>query len=157
MNHSNTSSDACWWRASWTTHTRHTVCLWIEPLPSTHLLLRDIFVDRLVHSEMMIIIIMFITLLQLPPRTQHCLKVARDYWSRRDPDKTKRVPLAVLRDSLLYTSDCDALPNYLVTRLLQEADKNQDGYLNYDEYLIFVSTRESGFSRRSMQAGLQAK
>ncbi|KAK4326444.1 hypothetical protein Pmani_003046 [Petrolisthes manimaculis] len=58
---------------------------------------------------------------------QHCLKVAREYWSERDPDKTKRVSLAVLKDHLLYTSDCDALPNLLVNRLLQEADKNQDG------------------------------
>ncbi|KAK3865686.1 hypothetical protein Pcinc_028728 [Petrolisthes cinctipes] len=74
----------------------------------------------------------------LPPRTQHCLKVAREYWSERDPDKTKRVSLGVLKDHLLYTSDCDALPNLLVTRLLQEADKNQDGYLNYEEYLSFA-------------------
>ncbi|KAK4296124.1 hypothetical protein Pmani_031361 [Petrolisthes manimaculis] len=66
-------------------------------------------------------------IMSLPPQTQHCLKVAREYWSERDPDKTKRVSLAVLKDHLLYTSDCDALPNLLVNRLLQEADKNQDG------------------------------
>lgn len=91
-------------------------------------------------------IVMFITLVQLPPRTQHCLKVAREYWNKRDPDKNKRVSLAVLKDRLLYTSDCDDLPNFLVTRLLQEADKNQDGYLNYDEYLSFVSTFGSEFN-----------
>lgn len=89
---------------------------------------------------------MFTTLVQLAPRTQHCMRLAREYWNKRDPDKNKRVSLGVLKDRLLYTSDSDALPNFLVTRLLQEADKNQDGYLNYDEYLSFVSTRESGFN-----------
>ncbi|XP_050700703.1 rhomboid-related protein 2-like isoform X2 [Eriocheir sinensis] len=81
----------------------------------------------------------------MPPVAARHIRVAEEFWSRQYADKTRPVPLAVVKERLMQTRDADALPNALVTKLLVEADLNQDGYLNYEEYMVFAeaSARES--------------
>lgn len=75
----------------------------------------------------------------MPPVAARHLKIAEEFWVNHYADKTRPVPLAVVRERLLQTRDADSLPNALVAKLLVEADHNQDGYLNYEEYMSFVS------------------
>lgn len=75
----------------------------------------------------------------MPPVAARHLKVAEEFWSRQYADKTRPVPLAVVKERLMKGRDADSLPNALVAKLLVEADINQDGYLNYEEYMSFVS------------------
>lgn len=44
-----------------------------------------------------------------------------------------------VRDRLLQSSDGDSVPNGLVIQLLNQADKNKDGYLTYEEFMQYVS------------------
>ncbi|XP_045584005.1 rhomboid-related protein 2-like isoform X2 [Procambarus clarkii] len=66
------------------------------------------------------------------------LDVAEEFWSRQDPDRTRRIPLAMVRDRILLTKEADGIPNALVVQLLRQADNNSDGYLDYEEYMRFA-------------------
>lgn len=82
---------------------------------------------------------------QLPLIAARHLRVAEEFWSRQYADKTRAVPLVVVKERLMQTRDADALPNALVTKLLRQADLNQDGYLNFEEFMTFAeaSAKES--------------
>lgn len=79
----------------------------------------------------------------MPSVAARHIRVAEEFWSRQYADKTRPVPLAVVKERLMQTRDADSLPNALVAKLLVEADYNQDGYLNYEEYMTFVSVELS--------------
>lgn len=64
--------------------------------------------------------------------------VAEEFWNLQDPNRSRRIPLALLRDRILQTKDADSIPNALVVQLLRQADKNRDGYLDYDEYMRYA-------------------
>lgn len=61
--------------------------------------------------------------------------IAEEFWDRNDPDKTRRIPMGVMRERILFTEEADGMPNALVIQLLQKADANHDGYIEYEEFL----------------------
>ena len=64
---------------------------------------------------------------------------ANEFWNEQDPRKSKSIPLAKIKEALLKTEQSDRMPNALVIELLQKADENKDGYMDYNEYMKFVS------------------
>ena len=53
------------------------------------------------------------------------------------------IPLRVLRDQMEDSSTKQLLPQAKVDRLLQRADKDRDGYLDYPEFVNLVSVSNS--------------
>ncbi|XP_027211267.1 rhomboid-related protein 2 isoform X1 [Penaeus vannamei] len=83
-------------------------------------------------------------------------QIAQEFWDLQDPDRKRRIPLSRLKDRILRTKDADGLANALVIQLLQEADKNYDGFLSYEEYMQFTEEARSrgegrqGFNRAAL-------
>ncbi|KAK7074094.1 Rhomboid-related protein 2 [Halocaridina rubra] len=74
------------------------------------------------------------------PTDKWIQKVANDFWQTQDPDKNLRIPLGKVKESLLQSPEADRLPNGLVIQLLQKADENADGLLDYEEFMTFSSS-----------------
>ncbi|XP_064095972.1 rhomboid-related protein 2-like isoform X1 [Macrobrachium nipponense] len=93
---------------------------------------------------------------EMSPIPKWILVKAHDFWNRQDVRKDKKIPMQQVKESLLMTDESNRIPNALVIELLRKADENEDGYLDYDEYMKFAeaaSTRSRGrdtFSRAAM-------
>ncbi|XP_068248953.1 rhomboid-related protein 2-like isoform X2 [Palaemon carinicauda] len=92
----------------------------------------------------------------MSPIPKWILVKAHEFWNRQDYKHDKKIPMQQIKESLLLTKESDRLPNALVIELLQKADANEDGYLDYDEYMKFAETASSHskgrdtFSRAAM-------
>ncbi|XP_068249397.1 rhomboid-related protein 2-like [Palaemon carinicauda] len=65
----------------------------------------------------------------------HLNDIAEEFWDNHDPQKAQRIPLGTVKEKILFSDEADGMSNALVIQLLQKADTNHDGHIEYDEFL----------------------
>ncbi|XP_064095963.1 rhomboid-related protein 2-like isoform X2 [Macrobrachium nipponense] len=93
---------------------------------------------------------------EAPPTSNWVQEIAQKFWESQDLQSNRRIPLSKVKRALLETEKGDRMPNSLVVRLLMKADLNNDGYIDYEEYMTFAQAasryprRRDTFSRMTM-------